>query len=409
MSIALPKIEVKVAYYFPDVASYKIKMKSFNRTIGKIEYLTVDGKYRTGEPSKDQEKNIATFVLSGLENWVHPTIKGKNRCFGRLTYVPESHEMQIISFDERTVNMVKRKMHEFILGHQNSVIKDRTGNNTNPNLDSAIFEVMDESAKVRGENTRNELINKYTTIVTELYKTEPSVLIDFSYALSLPNIHNTEIEVLYNKVMMKVSASPEFVDQIYNNSQKALVALINRAIYQPIDGVKETAIETRGEYYLFNNTAIGKNKDEVLLYFNANPTALKALEHKLGLLIPREIVKLPEVQEKKEVTSKEKFEAPEKKIQRDMLLVNKIRQLTYSRLYDVHTKNVKGILNAEHLKSYTDWEQRLREEYPTEEGQRTINENLAKNIGQWELADALAGKFKTEETNLNDKEATNGE
>jgi hypothetical protein len=295
MTKQIPRIEVKISFAYPDVAPPPLYFEWYNSKLGKNEYLMNDGKYASGSLSESQRRNIAFIALERTEKWEHPTRKGRNRAFTKLSYVPESHESELTSMDDKRINYLKRQMHAALMKHSLVIIRDLKGNNINENaLPSAQYELIDESAGIRQENEKNELVAKYSPIITDMHKNNEQQFIELCYALNVPNIHITPIEALYNKAINMLSVNPKYVDSVYNNSKLSFFAMINRAIYEPINNTKQTVIELKDGYYMFNNGAIGKTLEEVSNYFQANPPALKALEQKMGRFVERDIKKIPE-------------------------------------------------------------------------------------------------------------------
>lgn len=390
MNEDFPKIEVKIAYCYPDIATYPIEFISFNKKLNKYECLMNDGKYFAGLPSLTSRGNVHKLILSSIESWVHKTIKGKNGCFGKLIYIPEEYEHMIENLDQRSSNFVKRQAHKFIMNHENAIVRDQSGNNINDNLASAYFEVIDESAIIRSGNKKNALISKYGSLFTELHTAEPSLFIDLCLALNIANVHLCPIEDLYNKTMDLLSINPDFVDSIYNNSQRALIGLINRALYVPIAGTKDVGIETKGEYYIFNNSAIAKTKEELLSYFNANPSALKALEHKMGVSTPREVNKLPDPIEVEPIQKNYTIgNSPNNisTVKLDNRKIITIKQLLYNKINAINKVIKKGTpLSDENIKAFEEYEKRFREEHEVDgKYKKVIDFELFRLCTNWNL------------------------
>lgn len=300
--------EVKIAYRFPNQAAPTIFMRSYNKALRKTQTLYTDGTILTEHSPVPLE--VVKVVLASFEPFPSDKLAGgldksqfasKKRPYFRLKYVIKEDEPNIEDGDERLSNMLFRSIHEFIINHENAFVPDVNGVNINMNLgNSPLFDVIDETMYIRNEKGKNDLINKGRVLAQGLYKTDEASFIDLAYALNIPNIDSIGYsESLYNKVISFIDNKPFEFESIYNNTQRALLALLNRALYQPLDGGKITAIEQKAGYYMFNNFPAAKiegdNREGLVNYFTVNVEALRQLEMKMGVFIPRtELEKLPD-------------------------------------------------------------------------------------------------------------------
>lgn len=369
MSKQLPKVNVKVCYRFPDVASAPpLVMESFNKKLGKTEYLYKDGRVTSTTPTEHQRSNLEKIIFAATEKWVHKTLKGKTRSYYRFSYVPENYEHELKGNpDEYIANRQKRLIHAFITNHANVYVPDSKGDNINSNLQTALFELIDESAIIRNETEKNIINSQYRPKFTELMQTNPESFIDFCYALAVPNIHMKPVEELYNTVIAKLESSPEWVRDIYESSQRAFFAMINRAVYEPIQGTKDTVISLENNYYMFNGHAIGKDLQEVLNYFNANPSAYKALEQKMGRYIEREVKHVEEPQKVSAVPKEIAAKPTEAKIKRDNVDMIEMKRKVLKLVQGVEKDKKKGTeFNDEYNASFIEKVNTIIEESTTD-------------------------------------------
>lgn len=339
-------VEVKVSYLFPDAqAVAPILMRSYNRKTGKQEFLLDDGTFAYGTPTENQSKRIVRIPLTMTEKWDNPKMLGETRKYTKVRYVPIEHEDEVFGDDKlaKINNNLQMKIVSFLYTHENVVVKDERGNNVNENTKaSPLYELVDESFKIRKENERNKLIAKYKGLFTVMLEENPAKMVEFCYAVEVPNIKGTPIEVLYNKLCHIIDNRPQYVDVLYNSSKLAFRAMVNRAIYEQ-DDTKKTVIELDkpSGYYMFNNAAIGKTIEEVYGYFETNPNALKALEQKMGRYTEQNVVSIGEQRKVKELSPKAKM-ASKKVVFRDSAVIVKIKQTLVTEIQNIGKKKDLG-------------------------------------------------------------------
>lgn len=294
----LTKTRIKVAYRFPYSSAYTIHLVTIDKATQLVEYLANDGTVVQGNPT--DLKPAASISLSNYEP-VGKMEKNSTpvvRPYAYIEYVIEAEETYIESKEDRVNNYMALRKHQFIVRMMNAHVPDKNGANTNANMRTPLFDVIDESNNIRMERESNELVTKCLSIANEMVKKDEKGFVDLCYALNIPNIHTIgSTDALYNKVAYLIKNNPVRFDEVYNSGQKSLLAMISRALYQPLAN-GQTALEIRDGYYQMDNLAICKvisgpgSEDkinaELLHFFNTNPNALKALERKMGVYIERQ-------------------------------------------------------------------------------------------------------------------------
>jgi len=285
------KYSFRVLYRYPDLDSYTIFCETNLQNNG-YKAIMVDGSVLDRRPTIQERPNVLKFVIRQQDKWQGEN--GSTRLFGDFSYYTDEDYISRMSAGEKLRNTLCRMFHDLTKEHENFIIKDKvTGNNVNLNTRMALLELEDTGSEIVKQANKNELATSVSNQITELYKNPENndKFIDLCYALGVLNVHKCTKQELYNAVMGMVKISPERVEKVLNSSKQWLLSLIEKGLYLPITIEGETAIPLEGDYYMLNGNAIGKTKEELVQYFEANGGALKLLEQKLGTYHER--VKLP--------------------------------------------------------------------------------------------------------------------
>jgi hypothetical protein len=343
-------------------------MVSKNKELNRYETLCEDGSVVPRPLTAEDEKkgmSPAKITLASQEfimvpDKVNPKLEVKAmRCFTTFSYVPESREDEIKDAEVKVKNRKLRTMHQFLVTHANAEVHNMKGVNTNKNLQSPLVIVIDETNSTRAKKTENELLTRCLGIAESLYKVDEKGFIDLCYSLNLPNIHLSNPETLYNKMCDMIKQSPVFFDETYQNKQRALLAMINRAVYQPLPN-GTTAIEFKAGYYQLDNLALTKNKDELVDYFNANPNSLNRLEQLMGVFIPRPELKRLEETAPVAPLDKDNTKPAAEIVKKQTELKQKVYQWVYA-------MRKKSALDNEDWEAYMGKVKELKEQNPENE------------------------------------------
>lgn len=288
----LKKYTFRVAYRYPDHDSQLIRCISFNKARNLWETLMTDGTIINRLPTEVEMPNVLSYVIKQRDKWTKDE-SGANRLFGDFSYY-NGVEEQNLTADDKKANMLVRMFHDFIKRHENFVIKDKSGNNVNDNLKMALFELEDIGASIVEQSDKNQLVSTLLLRVTDLFQDQDNYnrFVDLCYALGIANIHLKSKQELYNQIVFLINNSTQVVSNMIDNQKAWLHSLVEKAIYLPVDGNKPVLL-LENDYYLLNGNAIGKSKDEIVKYFDANPSALTLLEQKMGSFHKR--VELPSI------------------------------------------------------------------------------------------------------------------
>ena len=287
-------VTYKVAYLHPGISPRNIPLITSNKA-GKITFVNEQGELIHRAPLEGEKPH--SFNLLSVEPYEYNG-KMEKRVFVNLTYESDDLKMQELPDYERAIHKLHKTAHAFIKEHQNVVVKDAENRNTNRfQVGIALFELIEESSRIKKQNEDNDLITKARTIANELFHDKPSEFVEFCYLYNIKPVEGVEIEKLYNEVLLKIQTYPKGFFDAYDHKQAELMTIIRKG-EQKADETGKTYISTEGDFIVFDDEIIGQTDEEVLHYFSKNPKRLEYLRLKLGLGKKEEtkVVRLPEVE-----------------------------------------------------------------------------------------------------------------
>ncbi len=293
------KYKFRVVYLYPDKDSMQIQCITFDKALNTQRYLLNTGEIKEGNPSELERKNIVSYVISQKDKWDKEQgiyeMDGTSKLFGDFEYYNEDVEKNL-SKTEASANRLKRLFHGFIKEHECFRIVDKkTGLNCNPNISIALFGLEDIGAEAIRRSDDNKKTTHLSTMLTDMVEDfdQEGKLVDLAFALGIVNVYDKNKEDLYNTIMDMAKINPDRVQDMIDNQKQWLYSIVEKGISIPISDKQETAISFDGEYYMLNGTALGKDVEDLVKYFETNSGALTLLEQKLGSF--REKVKLPKI------------------------------------------------------------------------------------------------------------------
>jgi len=275
----------------PDQEPKKIECLTYDTGLKQYVGLMNTGEAFRGLPTVAQKPNVHSYVISQREAWTKND-SGYTKLFQDFSYYPPELEEKLKDH-ERRENMLVRLFHDFCKQHENVIVKDKTGNNSNPNLNMSLYELEDIGAEEINKVAKNEKYDAVSSIITEMFKNNDkhNEFVDFCYAIGITNVETRTKQALYNIIMDKATINPDYVQSMLDNQKKWLYTLIEKGMFLPIgEGENNVAIPNEGGFYMLNGNAIGKDKEELVKYFESNSGALTLLEQKLGTYHDRVIL-----------------------------------------------------------------------------------------------------------------------
>jgi hypothetical protein len=237
-------------------------------------------KSENGKVVASEQDRVATVLLNMSIMKEH----GKKYWYRDFVFYDNETELPL-GFNKQD-NDANRTICAFLKKHQEMSVKDKKGVEQNKNIDNmfATYEFIDSTEQTETKLQENLGIIDAGLKLREWYKENelnPIKLINFAYIWGIEKISETSPADLFNKLlnlansnMEKFKATLVYIDNdIMINVRKATQIIIN----------KDFIIKEVGGQYVFNNIPIGKNIQEMLMFFRTNEQQYALLKNELGV------------------------------------------------------------------------------------------------------------------------------
>lgn len=348
---------------------------------GKKRSLKKDGTFITGrDPYPEELGELWRYSLTSKEK----VNKTDMRLFSRL-YVPEEG-VDLIDDSNRN----KIGLYDHIINHKNcsyykTVIENGVAvkKQSNPNFvrnHLLYFEVIDETAIEEKRYTDSRLETKYRAIIDTAYDENQTggrfIAMCYGCGIVKPE-RNTPIQN-YNLMVNKLQINAENFALYYEDVDRNMVDVIQKAMKVGAEENVPYITQNGSSPYFFNNTAIGKNMDEMKLHFKQHEKEyewLRKVVNTENIAIPveavgkvKEVIKqvVPAVSDEvtprpKDTELKNNYDGMDSRVKTKMAQINTELGLSFG-LYKKAKKdsNEKGITSAKNRM------EKLKTDYPNE-------------------------------------------
>ena len=271
--------------------------------------------------SKNPERSskIASFVLSGVENFKKPDGSIIKKVAITPSYVPEE-DLKNASYEEKVENLIALNAHQLVKTHHSVIIRNAQGGNDNPNqMGTPAFELIERTALVKAEVEYNNKVTEARGIAKDLFETKPELFIETCYAYDIP-VDGIPIQKIYNILLAKIDGNPDSFMKIYNHKEAKLLSYIKRAMHTNFED--EPILSVKNGIYYFDGQELGYSDDEVIYYFGRFPQLRETLLMKLGVteeMHITEVNNLPEEIPVAPTDAEEKFQRNRDTRRRDQM------------------------------------------------------------------------------------------
>jgi hypothetical protein len=242
-----------------------IKGASWNKALGKVITLFKNEGAAVDRAAQPNERiNIYDVSLPSKEPV--PGKENQTRYYGTYKFFDKETESKLKAA-EQSVNRQTRAWYEFLQIHDHVIVKGPDGNNTNMNDIHSMFELIDITGNTQKMVELNNKKFEAGILLKNLYEESPEAFLDFCYAYGVPDVANLDPATLYNMCVMKMVNNPHYMINIYNNKNRSLLTLIEKALTINIGSEQEVryALEIRESKVVYmDGEPIAQNRDELV-------------------------------------------------------------------------------------------------------------------------------------------------
>lgn len=253
---------------FKVIARYNtnvIKGTSYHKELKTVITLFKnEEKFINRAPSKEETPNVDDRALSSKEPI--PEKQNETRYYGTYKYFDLETEDKLKPA-EKMQNKQMRAWYEYLKVHDHFIVKGADGNNTNVNDSHSMFELIDITGNTQKTVDLNNKKFEAGILLKTLYEESPAAFLDFCYAYSIPDVANFDPATLYNICVMKMVNNPHYMINIYNNKNRSLLTLIEKALTINIGTENEVryALEIRESKVVYmDGEPIAQKRDELV-------------------------------------------------------------------------------------------------------------------------------------------------
>lgn len=283
----MDKITFKVAYLFTGTAPRKLELKKIDKN-GNVEFINNVGAVIAREPKPEETVESLTLFTSENYTWQG---EERKRVVGYFSYYLPDEAGHIEGSVDKATNKILYEAHRMLKSHQQVAIKDKNGNDINPNRYGATvkFELIEEGLLTKDKVEENGKMADALAEIKWIYEGDKNEFLDFCYAFGIRPVLNVPVEKLYNEAMLKAQINPQHFFDTRELAEKDIYVLIRKAMETPISedgiGVPKTLISTEGDKYYIDGEIIGYSEQDVMYYLKTNLKQKEYIMNKLGITL----------------------------------------------------------------------------------------------------------------------------